>query len=233
MKKGLNFMRKISSILMVALLGALCLTGCGGNDKAADTGKNVSSAAVSSPAADESTTVEPEQTEDTDLLSGKHHVKIKVKNYGTISVELDADVAPITVTNFVDLAKDGFYDGLTFHRIISGFMIQGGDPLGNGTGGSEKTIKGEFAENGVENSISHVRGTISMARSQDYDSASSQFFIMHKDNPGLDGQYAAFGTVTKGMEVVDKICEDTQVEDENGTVAAENQPVIKSIKVID
>ena len=106
-------MRKISSILMAALLGALCLTGCGGNDKAADTGKNVSSAAVSSPAADESTTVEPEQTEDTDLLSGKHHVKIKVKNYGTISVELDADVAPITVTNFVELAKDGFYDGLT------------------------------------------------------------------------------------------------------------------------
>ena len=171
--------------------------------------------------------------EDSDLLSGKHHIKIKVKDYGTISVELDADVAPITVTNFVDLAKDGFYDGLTFHRIISGFMIQGGDPLGNGTGGSDKTIKGEFSENGVENSISHVRGTISMARSQDYDSASSQFFIMHKDNPGLDGQYAAFGTETKGMEVVDKICEDTQVEDENGTVAAENQPVIKSIKVID
>ncbi|MCI7062427.1 MAG: peptidylprolyl isomerase [Lachnospiraceae bacterium] len=224
-------MRKISSILMAALLGALCLTGCGGTDKSADTEKNVSSAAVSSPAADENSTVEPEQ--ETDLLSGKHHVKIKVKDYGTISVELDADVAPITVTNFVQLAKDGFYDGLTFHRIISGFMIQGGDPLGNGTGGSEKTIKGEFADNGVENSISHVRGTISMARSQDYDSASSQFFIMHKDNTGLDGQYAAFGKVTKGMEIVDKICEDTQVEDDNGTVAAENQPVIKKIKVID
>jgi len=224
-------MRKISSILMAALLGALCLTGCGGTDKSADTEKNVASAAVSSPAADENSTVEPEQ--ETDLLSGKHHVKIKVKDYGTISVELDADVAPITVTNFVQLAKDGFYDGLTFHRIISGFMIQGGDPLGNGTGGSEKTIKGEFADNGVENSISHVRGTISMARSQDYDSASSQFFIMHKDNTGLDGQYAAFGKVTKGMEIVDKICEDTQVEDDNGTVAAENQPVIKKIKVID
>lgn len=224
-------MRKISSILMAALLGALCLTGCGGTDKSADTEKNVSSAAVSSPAADENSTVEPEQ--ETDLLSGKHHVKIKVKDYGTISVELDADVAPITVTNFVQLAKDRFYDGLTFHRIISGFMIQGGDPLGNGTGGSEKTIKGEFADNGVENSISHVRGTISMARSQDYDSASSQFFIMHKDNTGLDGQYAAFGKVTKGMEIVDKICEDTQVEDDNGTVAAENQPVIKKIKVID
>ena len=225
-------MRKISSILLTVLLGALCLTGCGSTDNNTAADRNVSSAAVSSPAADAESNVASDN-EDSDLLSGKHHIKIKVKDYGTISVELDADVAPITVTNFVDLAKDGFYDGLTFHRIISGFMIQGGDPLGNGTGGSDKTIKGEFAENGVENSISHVRGTISMARSQDYDSASSQFFIMHKDNPGLDGQYAAFGTVTKGMEVVDKICEDTQVEDENGTVAAENQPVIKSIKVID
>ena len=225
-------MRKISSILMTVLLGALCLTGCGSTDNNTAADKNVSSAAVSSPAADADSNVASDN-EDSDLLSGKHHIKIKVKDYGTISVELDADVAPITVTNFVDLAKDGFYDGLTFHRIISGFMIQGGYPLGNGTGGSDKTIKGEFSENGVENSISHVRGTISMARSQDYDSASSQFFIMHKDNPGLDGQYAAFGTVTKGMEVVDKICEDTQVEDENGTVAAENQPVIKSIKVID
>lgn len=225
-------MRKISSILMTVLLGALCLTGCGSTDNNTAADRNVSSAAVSSPAADAESNVASDN-EDSDLLSNKHHIKIKVKDYGTISVELDADVAPITVTNFVDLAKDGFYDGLTFHRIISGFMIQGGDPLGNGTGGSDKTIKGEFSENGVENSISHVRGTISMARSQDYDSASSQFFIMHKDNPGLDGQYAAFGTVTKGMEVVDKICEDTQVEDENGTVAAENQPVIKSIKVID
>ena len=225
-------MRKISSILMTVLLGALCLTGCGSTDNNTAADRNVSSAAVSSPAADAESNVASDN-EDSDLLSGKHHIKIKVKDYGTISVELDADVAPITVTNFVDLAKDGFYDGLTFHRIISGFMIQGGDPLGNGTGGSDKTIKGEFSENGVENSISHVRGTISMARSQDYDSASSQFFIMHKDNPGLDGQYAAFGTVTKGMEVVDKICEDTQVEDENGTVAVENQPVIKSIKVID
>ena len=225
-------MRKISSILMTVLLGALCLTGCGSTDNNTAADRNVSSAAVSSPAADAESNVASDN-EDSDLLSGKHHIKIKVKDYGTISVELDADVAPITVTNFVDLAKDGFYDGLTFHRIMSGFMIQGGDPLGNGTGGADKTIKGEFSENGVENSISHVRGTISMARSQDYDSASSQFFIMHKDNPGLDGQYAAFGTVTKGMEVVDKICEDTQVEDENGTVAAENQPVIKSIKVID
>lgn len=165
--------------------------------------------------------------------SGKHHAEIQVKDYGTIKVELDADTAPISVSNFIKLAKDGFYDGLTFHRIISGFMIQGGDPSGNGTGGSDETIKGEFAANGVENGISHVRGVISMARSQDYDSASSQFFIMHADAPSLDGQYAAFGKVTEGMEIVDKICEDTPVTDDNGTVKAEDQPKIESVKVID
>lgn len=165
--------------------------------------------------------------------SGKHHVEITVKDYGTIKVELDADTAPITVSNFIKLAKAGFYDGLTFHRIISGFMIQGGDPDGNGTGGSDETIKGEFAANGVENGISHLRGVISMARSQEYDSASSQFFIMHADTPGLDGQYAAFGNVTEGMEIVDKICENTPVTDDDGTVEAANQPVIETVKVID
>ena len=165
--------------------------------------------------------------------SGKHHVEIQVKDYGTIKVELDADTAPISVSNFIKLAKDGFYDGLTFHRIISGFMIQGGDPSGNGTGGSDETIKGEFSANGVENGILHVRGVISMARSQNYDSASSQFFIMHADAPSLDGQYAAFGKVTEGMEIVDKICEDTPVTDDNGTVKAEEQPKIESVKVID
>lgn len=168
-----------------------------------------------------------------DLLKGTHHVEITVKDYGTIKVELDADTAPVTVTNFISLAKEGFYDGLTFHRIISGFMIQGGDPQGNGTGGSDHTIRGEFSANGVKNSISHKRGVISMARAQDYDSASSQFFIMHKDSDSLDGDYAAFGHVTEGMEVVDKICEDTEVEDRNGTVTPENQPVIESVKVID
>ena len=165
--------------------------------------------------------------------TGKHHVEIDVKDMGVIKVELDGDVAPISVTNFMKLAKDGFYDNLTFHRVIKGFMIQGGDPKGNGTGGSDETIKGEFKNNGVENSISHERGVISMARSQDYDSASSQFFIMHEDNTGLDGDYAAFGKVTSGMEIVDKIAENTKVEDENGTVDKANQPVIKTIKVID
>lgn len=164
---------------------------------------------------------------------GIHHAVITVENYGEIKLELDGDTAPITVKNFVELAKSGFYDGLTFHRIISGFMIQGGDPLGNGMGGSDENIKGEFSENGVENNISHERGVISMARSSAYDSASSQFFIMHKDSDYLDGQYAAFGHVTDGMDVVDKIAENTPVTDNNGTVLKENQPVIKSIVITD
>ncbi len=165
--------------------------------------------------------------------SGIHHAEIEVENYGTISVELDADTAPISVQNFCELAEDGFYDGLTFHRIISGFMIQGGDPNGDGTGGSENNIKGEFSENGVENDISHVRGTISMARSGEYDSGSSQFFIVHEDSTFLDGQYAGFGHVTEGMEIVDAICADAQVEDSNGTVAWWNQPKITAIRIID
>ena len=147
--------------------------------------------------------------------------------------KLYADTAPITVTNFVNLVNQGFYDGLTFHRIISGFMIQGGDPLGNGTGGSENKIKGEFSANGVDNPLKHTRGVLSMARSSAYNSASSQFFIMHADAPHLDGQYAAFGKVLSGMEVVDAICQNTPVTDSNGTVAKENQPVITSIRMID
>lgn len=157
--------------------------------------------------------------------------KIEVKDYGTITLKLDGKTAPITVQNFVDLAKSGFYDGLTFHRIMKGFMIQGGDPNANGTGGSDKTIKGEFKDNGVKNNIKHKRGVISMARSSDYDSASSQFFIMQEDNDSLDGQYAAFGHVTKGMKIVDKICEDADPMDDNGTIAESKQPVIKTIKV--
>ena len=168
-----------------------------------------------------------------ELLSGTHHAEIQVKDYGTITVELDADTAPITVTNFVNLAKDGFYDNLTFHRIMDGFMIQGGDPNGDGTGGADQTIKGVFSSNGVENEISHTRGTISMARAQDPDSASSQFFIVQEDSDYLDGNYAAFGHVTSGMEIVDQICKDVPVEDDNGTVKAENQPVIEKITITD
>ena len=165
--------------------------------------------------------------------SGKHHVAITVRDYGTITVELDADAAPITVQNFLDLAGSGFYDGLTFHRIMEGFMIQGGDPEGTGLGGSDKTIKGEFSANGVENPLSHTRGAISMARSSAMDSASSQFFIVQKDSTFLDGQYACFGYVTDGMDVVDAIAADAQPTDGNGTIPADQQPVIESVKVLD
>ena len=137
--------------------------------------------------------------------NGSVMIEIEMENGGLIKLELYPDVAPITVENFVSLAKEGFYDGLIFHRVINGFMIQGGDPDGNGTGGSGKNIKGEFAMNGVENNISHVRGVISMARAKPMDSASSQFFIVQSDSTYLDGSYAAFGRVTEGMDVVDEI----------------------------
>ncbi|MBQ1492246.1 MAG: peptidylprolyl isomerase, partial [Blautia sp.] len=155
------------------------------------------------------------------------------QDYGRIELELNATVAPLSVTNFVKLAQDGFYDGLTFHRIISGFMIQGGDPNGNGTGGSVDKIHGEFSQNGVENPISHKRGVISMARSTDFNSASSQFFIMHGDAEYLDGAYAAFGQVTSGIEVVDKICDNAQPTDSNGTIRPEAQPVITRLVITD
>lgn len=177
----------------------------------------------------QSSSTSEEKEDQTDYLSGNYQVEIKVKNYGTIKAEIDADTAPITVTNFVGLCDDHFYDGLTFHRIIDGFMIQGGDPLGDGTGGSEETIKGEFSNNGVENPLKHTRGALSMARSQDYDSASSQFFIVQSESSHLDGDYAVFGYVYEGMDIVDQICKDTPVEDNNGTVKKENQPVIESI----
>ncbi len=165
-------------------------------------------------------------------LSGKYKVLMNVKDYGEIKLELDADIAPITVTNFIKLVNEGFYDGLTFHRVIDGFMIQGGDPDGDGTGGSKETIKGEFSSNGVTNNLSHKRGVISMARSNDMDSASSQFFIMHEDNTNLDGSYAAFGKVTSGIEVVDKVVEVvSKYGDSNGMLETKYQPVIEYIKV--
>lgn len=165
---------------------------------------------------------------------GKHHVEIDVKDYGTITLELDADAAPITVENFLKLANEGFYNGLTFHRIMEGFMMQGGDPEGTGFGGSDETIKGEFSANGVENPLSHTRGAISMARNGlSMDSASSQFFIVHQDSTFLDGQYACFGYVTDGMDVVDAICRDAKPTDNNGTIPAAEQPVITEVRVID
>ena len=158
--------------------------------------------------------------------------QIEVEDYGTITVELDQEAAPITCANFVELANSGFYNGLTFHRIIEGFMMQGGDPNGDGTGGSDNNIVGEFTNNGYENTLSHTRGAISMARSSDYNSASSQFFIVQEDSTNLDGDYAVFGYVTQGMDVVDAICEAAQPTDDNGTISAEDQPVITSITIL-
>lgn len=175
----------------------------------------------------EEKTIKEEKTE----IVKDYNIVIKIKDYGTIEATLDGKAAPITVKNFVSLINEKFYDGLTFHRIIKGFMIQGGDPMGNGTGGSDNNIKGEFKANGYNNPISHQRGVLSMARSQDYNSASSQFFIMQKDNTSLDGQYAAFGKVTKGIEIVDKICDNVKVENNNGTVKDKNQPIITSIRI--
>lgn len=160
-----------------------------------------------------------------------HTAEISVKHYGKITVALAGEVAPITVDNFVSLAESGFYDGLTFHRIIKDFVVQGGDPEGTGFGGSGKAIKGEFAANGVSNKISHKRGVISMARSDDYNSATSQFFIMHQERSHLNGGYAAFGMVISGMDVVDKICEEAEPIDSNGTIPAAAQPVIEYIKI--
>lgn len=161
------------------------------------------------------------------------HAEIIVKDYGTIKLELDEGVAPITVANFVKLAQSGFYDGLTFHRIMNGFMIQGGDPQGDGYGGSKDKIKGEFASNGWDNPIKHVEGTISMARSGKPDSASSQFFIVLGNASHLDGNYAAFGHVTEGIEVVKKIAADARPTDMNGTIPKEEQPVIEKIVITD
>lgn len=208
---------KLLSLLCVMIAVASCavLGGCGGNNENTTSENNTTTS----------------ESKETTPAGGKATAVIDIKDYGKITVELNADAAPITVANFVKLAKEGFYDGLTFHRIIKGFMMQGGDPLGTGMGGSDEEIKGEFSNNGVENNLSHTRGAISMARSQAYDSASSQFFIVHQDSTFLDGDYAAFGYVTDGMDIVDKICENTPVTDNNGTVEKENQPIINSIKI--
>ena len=207
---------KITSLVCVFMLAftTVMFAGCGGNTSSTAT-------------ADEATAVSP------DNYAGKHHAVIDIESYGKITVELDGDVAPITVKNFITLANQKFYDGLTFHRIIKDFMMQGGDPLGNGTGGSANNIKGEFSSNGVKNALKHTRGAISMARSMDKDSASSQFFIVHKDSPHLDGEYAVFGYVTEGIEIVDQVCNNTPVLDGNGTVKDIYQPIINSIRIID
>ena len=213
-KSKRNLLLIAGSILMAVFL-AFCICGCGQKKSSSSSkSKNFSESNF--------------QQTDT--------VEIEVANYGKIKVGLDAKAAPITVANFKKLVEDGFYDGLTFHRIIKDFMMQGGDPKGDGTGGSDKNIKGEFTENGVDNYLAHIRGAISMARSSENDSASSQFFIVHQtsanNSKSLDGKYCCFGYVLEGMDVVDKIIADANPTDNNGTIAAANQPKIVSIKIV-
>ena len=234
---------RITLCLLLCLALALAFTACGESEEPAETAENTELT---------SQDAEPEQnnTEELDedelpiMTDGEqpketehelHHVQIVIRDYGTVSLELDATAAPITVQNFLDLAGSGFYDGLTFHRIMDGFMIQGGDPLGNGTGGSGRNITGEFALNGWNNPISHKAGVISMARANPYDSASSQFFICVADSEFLDGQYAAFGWVAdeESLAIVQQIAKDARPVDNNGTIPAAQQPVIESVTVID
>ena len=250
---------RILAVLFAVVLTAGTLAGCGSSKKADDTKTettdeksedkassdedtkdvNVASeeeaeeAGFSDGTDTDGATVENTVLDTSQELTGIHHADISIRDYGDIKVELDADTAPVTVTNFVKLAQEGFYDGLTFWRIMDGFMMQGGDPKGNGTGGSGETIKGEFSSNGVKNDISHVRGIISMARSTDPDSASSQFFIVQSGSTFLDGDYAAFGKVTEGMDIVDEICKNANPTDDNGTIKADEQPVIDSIQITD
>ena len=243
-------LRILLTLLLAGLL-LLALSGCGEQaaqpaveTTSASGGETVSSSDetdAASPAETDAASAPPEESE-SDTGYGIHHAEIEVENYGTIKLELDGDTAPISVENFVKLAQSGFYDGLTFHRIMDGFMIQGGDPNHDGTGGSEENIPGEFAANGWENNISHVKGVISMARAgrdnpytgvKANDSASSQFFIMVADYTGLDGLYAAFGHVTEGIEIVEQIARDARPVDNNGTIPFEEQPVITRITITD
>lgn len=253
---------RILAVLFAAMLAAGTLVGCGSKaaedaeTKTEDTKEDTNDAENDKDTSEAEPTVTPKMATEEEAeaagftdasenddaivvldtsreLTGIHHADISIRDYGDIQVELDADTAPVTVTNFVKLVQDQFYDGLTFWRIMDGFMMQGGDPKGNGTGGSGETIKGEFSSNGVDNDISHTRGTISMARSTDPDSASSQFFIVQSDSTYLDGQYAAFGHVTEGMDIVDQICKAAKPTDNNGTISADEQPVMTSVTIID
>ena len=216
--------------IMIVLTGLMILSLCACGSRAAGSAGDTQ---TKSEAEDQAAQTTEQSAEADGTLQKVRHAEITVKDYGTIKLELDEGTAPITVANFVKLVKDGFYDGLTFHRIMDGFMIQGGDPRGNGTGGSDEKIKGEFKQNGVDNPISHVKGVISMARSNQPDSASSQFFITVADATFLDGAYAAFGRVTEGMEVAEKIAKDARPVDNNGSVMPDEQPVIESIVITD
>lgn len=218
-------MKKIIALLLAVMMCAIFFTGCTNKaDENEDATAQIKNEVV------EETLQQPTETvDDEERVEETVQAVITMESGDTIKLELYPDIAPITVENFTTLASEGFYDGLTFHRIISGFMIQGGCPKGNGTGGPGYTIKGEFSSNGVKNDLKHTRGVISMARSQMPDSAGSQFFIMHEDAPHLDGQYAAFGKVVEGIEVVDKIASvETDYHD-----APIEKVVIESIKIVE
>ena len=219
------------SILLVIVL--LTQNNGGENKKSSVVSGNGNSTSSSSSVSSDS------QASDTGLKTTSnldptltYYADINIRDYGTIKVKLDQEAAPITVDNFVNLANSGFYNELTFHRIIKDFMMQGGDPTGTGNGGSGTNIKGEFTANGVNNPLLHTRGAISMARSTPMDSASSQFFIVQKDKEHLDGNYACFGYVTEGMDIVDKICDETPtIAGSDGSVEEGNRPVIDSIVI--
>ena len=232
-----------SIIILLAALLAYSSVACGpqsGNptnaspDNSQDVPIEESRESDNGKASESSAPVQEEELEKTleEKMENKIQATITMENGGVMIVELYPDVAPQSVRNFVHLAREGFYDGLKFHRIIKGFMIQGGCPLGNGTGNPGYSIKGEFSSNGFDNDLLHSRGVLSMARSNAPDSAGSQFFIMHADSPHLDGSYAAFGYVIEGMDVIDLIAQ-TPVTDNNGSVAPANMPIIQSITIDD
>ena len=227
-------MKKVLALVLIMGLALTLLVACNGDEEEAanDTAQENNATQEAPPAAPEP--LEFPAEEPADLWEGEMtKVKIEIEDYGDIIVELNREAAPETVDNFLKLVNEGFYDGVGFHRIIEGFMIQGGDPQGTGAGGSGENIKGEFTANGVMNPIQHLRGVISMARAQHPDSASSQFFIVHQDSRFLDGEYAAFGRVVEGMDVVDTIATTVPVLDGNGSVAPENHPKMTSVTILD
>lgn len=240
-KAGKRMRRTAIAVICAALVLALVVSLCVNHGAEDETGETSSVVSETDEGVTDSIVEEDESDTEVDTAvtaegvtvveNPAYYADIEIENYGTITVALDDTYAPETVDNFVELAQSGFYDGLTFHRIIEGFMMQGGDPNGDGTGGSEENITGEFSDNGVENPLSNTRGAIAMARSSDYDSASSQFFIVHEDSTFLDGQYAVFGYVTSGMDVVDAVCTTAEPTDDNGTISADDQPVITSVTI--
>lgn len=227
----------VAALVIVSIIAGVSLN----NHEDGEWEDGIASSALSSSLTEDGSTMSSEADSEDENAVGDiavienptHYADIAIQDYGTVTVALDGNTAPETVENFVSLAKSGFYDGLTFHRIMEGFMMQGGDPNGDGSGGSDTTITGEFSDNGIENPLSNTRGAIDMARSNDYNSASSQFFIVHEDSTFLDGQYAVFGYATSGMDIVDAICTSAEPTDNNGTIPSNQQPVITSVTIRD